>query len=113
MIPMIVWKLIKILQKFPRIWSQLGRWLEVSIESDPPSFDRFALEVGLNMDEKKNTIDSFFQGKTGFHDIMKAHWKLKYRSSSFLFPACGRQACQAQLNLSLSLSHLRPLTILY
>ena len=107
MIPMIVWKLIEILLKFPRIWSGLEKWLLVSVEPDPPSFDRLALEAGLNMEGKRNAIDFSVRGKVGFRNIMKVHWKLTSGSPSFFLP------CQVQLSLSLSLSHLRPLTILY
>lgn len=107
LIPMFVWKLIEILLEFPRIWSGLGKWLLVSVEPDPPSFDRLALEGSLNMEGKRNAIDLFVRGKVGFRNIIKVHWKLTSGSPSFFLP------CQVQLSLSLSLSHLRPLTFLY
>ena len=76
LMPMFVWKLIEILLEFPRIWSGLGKWLLVSVEPDPPSFDRLALEGSLNMEGKRNAIDLFVQGKVGFRNIIKVHWKL-------------------------------------
>jgi len=119
LIPMIVWKLIEILQKFSEIWSQLGKWLEVSIEFDHPSLDLLPLEAGLLMEKKRKTNDFFSQGEVGFHNIMKVHWKSTSRFSSFFLPCLrlpvgrqGRQACQAPLNFSLSLSHHRILPFL-
>lgn len=97
-IPMIVWKLIEILQKFPRIRSRLGEWLEVSMESDHSSLYRSALEAGLSLEKK--TIDSFFYRKVGFPNIMKLKWKSTSGSPSFFLP------CQVPLNLSFSLFRL-------
>ncbi|PIV24229.1 MAG: hypothetical protein COS40_02490 [Deltaproteobacteria bacterium CG03_land_8_20_14_0_80_45_14] len=103
---MIVWKLIGILQKFPRIWSRLGEWLRVSNEWDDLPLYRSALEDSLMMEKKRNTIDSSFQGKVGFRNIMKVNWKSPLGSPSFFLP------CQVPLDLSLSLSHLRSLSFL-
>jgi hypothetical protein len=86
LIPMIVWKLIEILQKSPKVWSRLGKWLKVSIEFDHPSLDRSPLETDLLMEEKKNTVNFFSQGEVGFHNIMKVHWKSTSRFSSFFSP---------------------------
>ncbi len=74
MIPTIVWKVIEILQKFPRVWSRLRKGLEVSNEPDHSPLYRSALEAGLSLEKK--TIDSFFQGKVGFPNIMKLKWNV-------------------------------------
>jgi hypothetical protein len=104
--PMVVWKLIEILMKFPRIWSRLGIGLEVSIESDHLSLDRSPLEAGLSMEKKGNTINSSFQGKVGFRNIVKVNWKSTLGSPSFFLP------CQVPSSLSFSLSHFGSLSFL-
>jgi hypothetical protein len=83
-IPTIVWKVIEILQKFSRVWSRLRKGLEVFNEPDHSPLYRLALEAGLSFEKK--TIDSFFQGKVGFPNIMKLKWKTTSGSPSFFLP---------------------------
>jgi len=96
---MIVWKLIEILQNFPKMWSRWGRWLMISIKLDHLSLYRSPLKGGLVMEEKRNNTDSFFQRKAGFCIIMKVNWKSTLGLPSIFLP------CRVPLNLSFSLSH--------
>lgn len=84
LIPMILWKVIEILQEFPRTWTRLGKWLEISMESDHSSFYRFALETDLRLERK--TVDSSFQGKVGFPNIVKLNCQSTSGSPSFFLP---------------------------
>jgi hypothetical protein len=98
-IPVIVWKLIEILLKFPKRWSRLGKGLEISIEFGHPLLDRLPREVGLSMGGKRSIEGAFFQGKVGFRNIMEVNSKTISGSPSFFLP------CQIPLNLSSSQSH--------
>jgi hypothetical protein len=111
-ITMILWKMIEILQKFPRMWSRLGKWLEIFIESDHPSLRRSALEAGFRLETK--AIATFTQGNVGFPNIiMKSNWESTSGSPSFFssLPAVGK-TCRVPSNLSFSLSHLRTFSFL-
>jgi hypothetical protein len=106
LIPMIVLKLIEILQKFSRIRSRLGKGLEIFIKSDYLSIDCSPVEADLSMVRKRITMDSSFREKVGFRNIMKENWKSTSGSPSFFLP------CQVPSSLSFSLSHLEFLSFL-
>jgi hypothetical protein len=99
LIPMIIWKLIGILQNFPKMWSRCGKGLKVSIKPDHLILYRSPLKGGLVMEKKRNITDSSFQGKAGFRIIMKVNWKSTLGSPSLFLP------CRVPWNLSFSLSH--------
>lgn len=103
LIPMILWKIVEILGKLARMWSRLGR-LGDAPERHPLSFRHFCLEKGQTLE--KSMIDSFFQARAGFRNIMKVDWKSTLGSLLSILP------CRVPMNLSFSLSHLRPLSFL-
>jgi len=100
---MILWKMVEILGKFPWMWSRLGRSGDAP-KGHPQSLHRFCLEKGQTLE--KRTIDSFFQAKAGFRNIMKVDWKSTLGSLLSILP------CRVPMSLSFSLSHLRPLSFL-
>ena len=86
---MIVWKLIEILQKVPKVWSRLEKWLEGSIEPNCPLLVCSPLEADLLVEKKRNVMNFFSERKVGFRSIMIVHWKSTSRSSSFFLLACA------------------------
>jgi hypothetical protein len=86
LIPMIVLKLIEILQKFSRIRSRLGKGLEILIQSDHLLNDCSPVEADLSMVRQRITMGSFFREKVGFRNIMKENWKSTSGSPSFFLP---------------------------
>jgi len=103
LIPMILWKMVEILGKFPWMWSQWGRAGDIP-KWQPQPLHCFCLEKGQTI--KTRTIDSFFQGKAGFRNIMKVGWKSTLGSLPSILP------CRVPMSLSFSLSHLKPLSLL-
>ena len=72
-IPIIVLKLIEILQVFPDMWRRLERWLGVSTGRNDLSLYHKALERGLGLEKK--TVGGSFQRQVGFRDIAQVNWK--------------------------------------
>ena len=104
LILMILWKIVEILRKFPCMWSRLGKWLGDGTESHRLLLHRFCLEKSLTSGKRK--MDASFQEKAGFRNIMKVDWKSTLGSLLSILP------CQVSMNLSFSLSHLRPFSLL-
>ena len=104
LILMILWRIVEILRKFPWMWGRLGKWLGDRTERHRLSLHRFCLEKSLTSGKRK--MDASFQGKAGFRNIMKVDFKSTLGSLLSILP------CQVSMNLSFSLSHLRPLSLL-
>jgi hypothetical protein len=105
-IPLMLWKMVEILQGFSGMGSQRGKWPGAPIEPDTLSLYRFALEAGLARERNRNTAGSFVQGKAGFRNITKVNWQSTSGSPLSFLP------CRVPLNLPCLLSHPKFLSFL-
>jgi len=87
---MTIWKMIKILLQFPKMWSRLEK----------------GCVTDLRMEKWGKIIGSSFRGKVGFCNREESNWKLPSGSPSFFLPY------RVLLSPSISLFHLRFLSTL-